>query len=322
MPTPTRFRLWRQRPLAALTFLLLPLALFASGCGTDTGAADDGRIQAVATTSIVADMVRQIGGEHVRVQALMGPNVDPHVYRPSEGDVTRMATADVVFTNGLHLEGKMGEALEQLGSRGTVVRAIAEAIPDSLRRESVTYQGSYDPHVWMNPLLWIYAAEETARALADLDPEHAADYQANAAAAVDSLRALDADLRQRLSAIPESRRVLVTAHDAFEYFGRAYDFRVRGLQGLSTATEAGTADVQDLARFVTEQGLPTMFVETSVSERTIRAVQEAVRARGGTVELGEPLYSDALGGPASGADTHAGMLRHNVDAMVDGLGDS
>ncbi len=307
-------------PLAALLLaVLLPLALL-SGCASGGDAENDGRIQAVATTSIVADMVRQIGGEHVNVQALMGPNVDPHVYRPSEGDVTRMATADIVFTNGMHLEGKMGEALEQLSARGTVVRAIAEAIPDSLRRESLTYQGSYDPHVWMNPRLWIYAANETAAALADLDPEHAAEYQANATATVDSLEALDLDLRERIALIPEDRRVLVTAHDAFEYFGRAYGFEVRGLQGLSTATEAGTADVQNLARFVTEKGLPTMFVETSVSERTIRAVQEAVRARGGTVELGEPLYSDALGGPASGADTIFSMLRHNVDAMVDGLG--
>ncbi|HIG73646.1 MAG TPA: manganese transporter [Bacteroidetes bacterium] len=306
------------------SFLTLALALLAalpvvSGCAEE--AADDGRVVAVATTSIVADAVRQVGGEHVAVTSLMGPNVDPHLYRPSEGDVTRMATADVVFTNGLDLEGKMGEALEQLGSRGITVVAIAEAVPEADRRESVQFEGSYDPHVWMNPRLWALVAQHAADALAELDPEHAEVYRANAAAYTDSLAALDDELRQRLAALPDERRVLVTAHDAFEYFGRAYDFEVRGLQGLSTATEAGTADVQALARFVTEQEIPAMFVETSVSERTIRAVQEAVQARGGDVRLGEPLYSDALGAEGSGAETVAGMLRHNVAAIVEGLGD-
>lgn len=311
----------RQRPLARLAFaVLLPLALVASGCATDT-AEDDGRLQAVATTSIVADAVKQVGGDLVNVQALMGPNVDPHLYRPSEGDVTRMATADIVFTNGLDLEGKMGEALEQLGSRGTVVRAISEAVPEADRRQSVQFEGAYDPHVWMNPALWALAAQEAADALTEVDPENAEAYAANAAAYADSLSALDDELRAALQAVPEDRRVLVTAHDAFEYFGRAYGFEVRGLQGLSTATEAGTADVQDLARYVAERGIPAMFIETSVSERSIRAVQEAVRARGGTVELGRPLYSDALGDAASGADTVLGMLRSNVAAIVEGLGE-
>ncbi|MEL6615633.1 MAG: zinc ABC transporter substrate-binding protein [Bacteroidota bacterium] len=312
--------LFRQRPLARVALaLVLPLALLASGCATDTSE-DDGRIQAVATTSIVADLIQQVGGDSIRVEPLMGPNVDPHLYRPSEGDVTRMATADIVFTNGLDLEGKMGEALEQLASRGTAVRAVSEAVPEADRRQSVQFEGAYDPHVWMNPQLWALAAQEAADALAEIDPDNAAAYAARAAAYADSLTALDAELRQRLDAVPEGRRVLVTAHDAFEYFGRAYGFEVRGLQGLSTATEAGTADVQDLARFVAERGIPAMFIETSVSERSIRAVQEAVRARGGEVALGRPLYSDALGDAASGADTVIGMLRSNADAIVEGLG--
>ncbi|MEM1055490.1 MAG: zinc ABC transporter substrate-binding protein [Bacteroidota bacterium] len=302
-----------------LSFVLSVLVVLpAVGCA-DGEVADDGRVSAIATTSIVADMVLQVGGEHVTVTPLMGPNVDPHLYRPSEGDVTRMATADVVFTNGLNLEGKMGEALEQLASRGITVVAVSEAVPEEDRRESVEFEGAYDPHVWMNPDLWALVAARTGEALADLDPENADTYRANAAAYADSLVALDDELRATLAAVPEDRRVLVTAHDAFEYFGRAYGFEVRGLQGLSTATEAGTADVQDLARFVTERDLPAMFVETSVSERTIRAVQEAVQARGGSVRLGDPLYSDALGAEGSGAETVAGMLRSNARAIVAGL---
>ena len=316
---PDRSHSFRQRPLASLALaLLLPLAALA-GCASGDDAEDDGRLNVVATTSIVADAVRAVGGDAVRVTPLMGPNVDPHLYRPSEGDVGRMASADVVVVNGLDLEGKMGEALEQLAARGTRVAAIAEAVPDSSRRASVQFEGAFDPHVWMDPSLWRLVTGRAAEVLAEADPENAEAYAARAAAYADSLAALDAELRQRLAAVPESRRVLVTAHDAFEYFGRAYGFEVRGLQGLSTATEAGTADVQDLARFVADRGIPAMFVETSVSERSIRAVQEAVRARGGEVALGRPLYSDALGDAASGADTVIGMLRSNAEAIVEGL---
>ena len=299
--------------------LLLCLALLlAAGCARDA-APDDGRVRAVATTSIVADLVRELGGERVAVEALMGPSVDPHLYRPSEGDVQRMATADVVFTNGLDLEGKMGEALEQLAARGTDVVVLGAAVPPDRLRASEQYAGTSDPHVWMDPVLWSSAASAAGQALAERDPEHAEAYLARTGALVDTLAALDAEIRARLEAVPEGRRVLVTAHDAFGYFGDAYGWEVRGLQGLSTATEAGTADVQGLARFVAERGIPTMFVETSVSERTIRAVQAAVEARGGAVGLGAPLYSDALGPAGSGADTYLGMMRSNVDAIVAGL---
>ena len=301
-----------------MAFFVAALLVF-TGCADGGDAEDDGRLDVVATTSIVADAVRAVGGEDVRVTALMGPNVDPHLYRPSEGDVGRMASADVVVVNGLDLEGKMGEALEQLSARGTRVAALAEAVPDSSRRQSVQFEGAFDPHVWMDPGLWRFVTDRAAEALAEADPENADAYAARAEAYADSLAALDAELRQRLAAVPESRRVLVTAHDAFEYFGRAYGFEVRGLQGLSTATEAGTADVQDLARFVAERGIPAMFVETSVSERSIRAVQEAARARGAEVAIGPPLYSDALGDAASGADTVLGMLRSNAEAVVRGL---
>lgn len=328
-PTTGHEVLYRSPPLAPPRWLrrfteagivawcLVALLAF-TGCA-DPATPDDGRLGVVATTGIVADVVRQVGGEHVRVTSLMGPNVDPHLYRPSEGDVGRMVSAEAVFINGLDLEGKMGEALEQLDSRGITVVALAEAVPDSSRRASVEFEEAFDPHVWMDPSLWTLVAQRAAETLAGLAPEHADTFRANASAYADSLAALDAELRATLSAVPDERRVLVTAHDAFEYFGRAYDFEVRGLQGLSTATEAGTADVQGLARFVTERGLPAMFVETSVSERTIRAVQEAVQARGGTVRLGDPLYSDALGPDGSGAETVAGILRSNARAIVTGL---
>ena len=302
--------------LALAALVAAPLLL---GACAREATPDDGRVRVVATTSIVADLVRQVGGEHVAVEALMGPNVDPHLYRPSEGDVARMAGADAVFTIGLDLEGKMGEALEGLAGRGIRVAAVAEAVPPASLRASEQYAGAFDPHVWMDPTLWAYAAEAAAQDLTALAPEHAAAFAERLAAVQDSLDALDAEIADALSAIPDDRRVLVTAHDAFAYYGARYGIAVRGLQGLSTATEAGTADVQDLARFVAERRIPTLFVETSVSERTIRAVQEAVEARGFTVALGEPLYSDALGAEGSGADTHAGMLRHNTRAIVAGL---
>ena len=298
--------------------LLLALA----GCATEK--ADRGEIagrpvHVVATTSMIADLARQIGGDRVAVEGLMGPGVDPHLYRPSEGDVARLAGADVVFYNGLHLEGRMAEVLEGIEAQGIASEAVAEAIPEDRRIVSELFQGSVDPHVWMDVALWKEAAGAVARRLSELDPTHAAAYQSRLAAYAVRLDSLDAWARGRAAGVPEAMRVLVTAHDAFGYFGRAYGFDVRGLQGLSTATEAGTADVQQLAAFVAERRIPAMFVESSVPPRAIEAVRAAVRARGFDVRIGGNLYSDALGDAASGAGTYEGMIRHNVDTIVDAL---
>ena len=299
---------------------VLGLALL-GGCGraeTAGGGLEDG-IQAVATTSIVADAVREVGGARVEVISLMGPGVDPHLYRASEGDVARMTGADIVFYNGFHLEGRMAELFGEMAQRGVRTVAIAEAIEESALMRPPEFEGAYDPHVWMDVSLWQLAVRRAASALAELDPANAAEYQANAQAYLERLEALDGYVRQRVAEVPADMRVLVTAHDAFNYFGRSYGFEVRGLQGISTVAEPGTADVQDLARYVSERRIPALFVETSVSPRSIEAVQAAVRARGFEVTVGGNLYSDALGGEGSGADTYESMIRHNVDTIVDAL---
>lgn len=268
---------------------------------------------------MVADLVREIGGERVDVTGLMGPGIDPHLYKASAGDITRMGEADVIFYNGLHLEGKMTDLFEQIAERGIRTIAVAERIGTDRLIESTGFGGNYDPHIWFDVSLWTDAARGVEAALSEMDPAHASTYQANLERYVTELQQLDAYVRQRASEVPEPQRVLVTSHDAFGYFGRAYGFDVRGLQGISTATEAGTADVQALAAFVAERKLPALFVESSVSPRGIEAVIEAVRARGHEVRIGGNLYSDALGDPGTPDGTYTGMVRHNVDAIVDAL---
>jgi manganese/zinc/iron transport system substrate-binding protein len=294
-----------------------------AGCDpadVDRGDVATRHVQVVATTSVVADLVREVGGERVQVAGLMGPGVDPHLYRASEGDVRRMSGADIVFYNGLHLEGRMAELFDRMAARGLATVAVAEAVPAERLLSPPEFEGSYDPHVWMDVGLWKEAARRVGEALAQLDPAHAAGYAERAARYAARLRELDDYVRGQAMTLPEERRILVTAHDAFNYFGRAYGFQVRGLQGISTVAEAGTADVQDLARFVADHGIPALFVETSVSPRSIQAVQAAVRARGSEVRVGGDLFSDALGGPGTGAETYEGMIRHNIDTIVGALG--
>ncbi len=293
------------------------LALVGCEAGEDTGEPIGERpVRVVATTNIIADLARTVGGDRVEVDALMGPGVDPHLYRASEGDMGRMAAADLILYTGLDLEGKMSDVLERLGDRTSAVTA---GIPEEALLAPPEFEGSFDPHVWMDVELWKAAAGAVGGRLADLDPAHAEAYGRRVGAYAEELTALDAYVRERVAEVPEGQRVLVTAHDAFNYFGRAYGFEVRGLQGISTATEAGTADVQRLAEFVAEREIPAMFVESSVSERSIRAVREAVRARGAEVEIGGSLYADALGGAGSGAEGYLGMIRHNVDTIVEAL---
>ncbi|QXD14446.1 zinc ABC transporter substrate-binding protein [Rhodocaloribacter litoris] len=311
-------------PLRSSFVVLLVSALLGTGCGRQaarTDAADlSGRpIRVVATTSLVADLVRHIGGERVDVTGLMGPGVDPHLYKASEGDVTRMASADVIFYNGLHLEGKMTEVFEQMKQRGIPTYAVTDGIDTTRYRSSAYFTGNYDPHIWFDVSLWMEAARYVAKVLATLDPAHAATYEANARRYVAELETLEAYVRARVAEIPAAQRVLITSHDAFGYFGRAYGFEVRGLQGISTATEAGAADVQALADFVATRRIPAMFVESSVSPRGIEAVRAAVRARGFDVRIGGTLYGDALGAPDTPAGTYTGMVRHNVDTIVDAL---
>jgi manganese/zinc/iron transport system substrate-binding protein len=275
-------------------------------------------VRVVATTSIVADLVENVAGAEARVVSLMGPGIDPHLYMASEGDVRRLSRADLIVYNGLHLEARMADVLERLGARRPVV-AVTEAVSRDRLLTPAEFEGAYDPHLWFDVSLWSQGVDHLAQALAELDPGNADAYRANAAGYRQRLEALDAYVRQQAERLPPERRVLVTAHDAFHYFGRAYGFEVHGLQGISTATEAGTADVQRLAAFIVERRVPAIFVETSVSPRAIEAVRSAVRARGFEVEVGGELYSDALGTPGTPTGSYEGMVRHNIDTIVGAL---
>lgn len=304
--------------------LLVILLLLVSACRpaqpeATSGSIGERKVRIVATTSIVADLARQIGGERVEVEALMGPGVDPHLYQASEGDVSRMRDADLVVYNGLHLEGKLGDVFERMGRLQARTVAVAESIPTDSLLVSAGFASSYDPHVWNAPALWQIAAGTLAEALSALDPDHVADYQARQEQFATTLDSLDAWVRDEVAQIPPARRVLITAHDAFGYLGRTYGLEVRGLQGLSTSAEAGTADVQQLAAFIAGRRIPALFVESSVSPRSIEAVQAAVQARGFDVKIGGSLYSDALGGSGSGAETYETMMRANITAIREAL---
>jgi manganese/zinc/iron transport system substrate-binding protein len=304
-----------------LTLVVVSLSLtLLTACGAASGsdAEGDGKLRVVATTGQIGDIVAHVGGEGVAVTALMGPGVDPHLFVASEGDVDRLQKADVIFYNGLFLEAQMADVLRQIGERKPSI-AVAEAIDPEALLPWAQYTGEYDPHVWFDVSLWMKAVEAVRDGLAGADAANAATYQANADAYLAELKALDAYIKTQIERVPPDQRVLVTAHDAFHYFGRAYGFDVRGLQGISTASEASTADVRDLADFIAENKIRAIFVETSVPVRNIEALQAAVADRGFTVEIGGKLYSDALGSPDGDAATYVGMVRHNIDTIVGAL---
>jgi manganese/zinc/iron transport system substrate-binding protein len=303
--------------------VLIVFAFAAGGCGkvneTQTSADFSSRpIKIVSTTQMVTDLVERVGGDRVRVEGLMGPGVDPHLYKASEGDVIALAGADAVFYSGLHLEAKLADVFERMGAQAHTY-AVTDSIPRNRLLTPPAFKGAHDPHVWFDVSLWRLALHQVRDDLIALDPAHAGLYRRNEAAYDRELGTLDRWVRAQTSRVPPRQRVLVTAHDAFNYFGRAYGFQVRGLQGISTASEAGTADVRDLAEFIADRRIPSIFVESSVSPRAIEAVQEAVRARGFDVGIGGRLYSDAMGDPGTPDGTYPGMVRHNVDAIVSGL---
>ncbi len=302
------------RILAVCFFLLI-----GSGCARTVPESDDGRVRVVTTIGMIGDVAARVGGDHVRVQGLMGPGVDPHLYKARAGDVRKLSEAQVIFYNGLHLEAAMGEVLEEMADRTRSV-AVTDSIPRAVLLHPPEFAGAYDPHVWFDVELWMSVVRVVEATLADHDPQHASSYHRNAAALLGELRALDAWVQRQVASVPEERRVLVTAHDAFNYFGRAYGFRVLGLQGISTATEAGTADVQRLAAEIAGLRIPAIFVESSIPRRTVEAVQAAVQSRGHDVRIGGELFSDALGTAGTPEGTYIGMVRHNVSTIVRALG--
>jgi len=296
------------------------LAFAAAACSSDSDASSrrpGGKFRVCATTGMVADLARVIGADRVEVDALMGPGVDPHLFKASAGDVDRLRRADLILYSGLNLEGKMGDLFVQLKGQRHVA-AATEGIPPEKLLEPPELSGHYDPHVWFDVGLWAETAPAVARALAAVDPAHAADFDARAAAYRDELERLDAEVRAAVATIPKERRVLVTSHDAFRYFGRAYDMEVTGLQGISTVSEAGVRDVQRVVDLVVARGIKAIFVETSVNDAMIQKVRQAVGERGHEVRLGGRLYSDAMGDHPP-EDTYPGMVRANVRQIVEAL---
>ena len=282
--------------------------------------AADAPLRIVATTAMVADIVRAVAGERASLTVLMGEGVDPHLYRATRSDVARMLEADLIFYNGLLLEGKMTDALVRVANSGKPVFAVTELIDESYLMAPPAFEGAFDPHVWMDPSAWTKAVEVVRDSLAKVDPANAAAYGARATAYLQQIEALDAYAKDVLATVPTDRRVLVTAHDAFGYFGRRYGFEVMGIQGLSTESEAGLKRIEELVDRLVDQRIPAVFVETTIPEQSVRALIAGAAARGQTVVIGGSLYSDAMGPPGTYEGTYVGMIDHNVTVIARALG--
>ncbi|MEL6450439.1 MAG: zinc ABC transporter substrate-binding protein [Pseudomonadota bacterium] len=276
-------------------------------------------LRIVATTGMIADLARAIGGAEVTVQGLMGAGVDPHAYRQTRSDIVAMTRADATLWHGLYLEAQMEDFLADL-ARKRPVHAIAETVnPDQLIAHE-DYAGRFDPHIWMDPALWVQCVPAIVDALADLRPDSRAVFEANAATFAAEAAALGTYARDTLAQVPPARRVLLTAHDAFGYFGNAYDFEVLGIQGISTESEAGLNRISTLVDLLVARDLPAVFVETSVSDRNMRALVEGAAARGHQVSIGGSLFSDAMGPAGTYEGTWLGMIDHNVTTIARALG--
>lgn len=280
---------------------------------------DDDAISVTTTVGMVADVVRNVGGDRVDVTALMGPGIDPHLYSPGASDIEALSEADIVFYVGLELEGRMTDTLGQLPSLDIPTIAVGDAISEDDLLTPEEYEGNPDPHIWFSVPLWMSTVEIVRDELSDYSPDDAETFESNAAAYLEELEALDAYVREQTETVPEKARVLITAHDAFGYFGEEYGYEVYGIQGLSTASEAGAGDIQDLTDLIVEREIPAIFVESSVPPATMEAVQEAARAQDWDVTIGGSLYSDAMGDDGTPEGTYIGAFTHNIDTIVSAL---
>lgn len=309
------------------------VAVVGSGCGPSAGhharsdPAEPGPfdgtypIRILCTTGQVADMLRHLGGEHVEVEPLMGPGIDPHSYKPVPSDFDKLNRADAVFYNGLHLEGRLGDTLEKTSRRKltvAVTHGLAEA-GDPRLRQAPEFQGNYDPHVWHDASLWADCAAYATERLVAFDPTYADDYRQNLAELRERLQGLHEFCQTELAEIPAEQRVLVTSHDAFWYLGNAYGLEVHGLQGISTADEIDLGKIDEVVELLVSRRIKAAFVESAVAPRTIQALIERCRERGHEITLGGELYADALGPPDTPAATYEGMMRENVRTIVEAL---
>lgn len=298
--------------------ILLLLAVITFACKNDVKE-DTGKLNVVTTTTMITDLVNNIGGDLVNTQGLMGSGVDPHLFKASEGDVSKLVNADVIFYNGLHLEGKLVEVFEKMGSKTTNTIELGAALDKSQLIGSEYFASNYDPHVWFNIAFFKQFAKKVTAVLSEKDPENAAAFLENETLFLKKLETLEEKVLTTIETLPKEKRILVTAHDAFNYFGKNYGFNVVGLQGISTATEAGVQDVQKLATFIIENKVKAIFVESSVPKRTIEALQAAVKSKDHEVVIGGTLYSDALGSAGTVEGTYIGMFEYNVNTIVEAL---
>lgn len=306
------------RPLILASALLGGLLI--ASCGKSSSAPKAGTLQAVTTVAMIGDVVGEVGGERVAVESLIGEGVDPHLYKPTASDVKKLQAADIVFYNGLMLEGKMTDIFVKIARGGKPVHAVTDRILAEGGYVMSDEAEHYDPHVWMDVAGWSKATEDIADSLAQSDPDHAEDYKKRAAAYTAELKELDDYARKSLASIPEKQRVLVTAHDAFNYMARAYGLEVRGIQGISTESEAGLKDINELVDFIVDRKIPAVFVESSVPRKSVEALVEGARAKGHAVKIGGELFSDAMGPAGTYEGTYIGMIDHNVTLITRALG--
>jgi manganese/zinc/iron transport system substrate-binding protein len=292
------------------------------GCNQDrekSGEAGNEKLSVVTTTTMITDLLNQIGGHSISISGLMGAGVDPHLYKATESDVTRLYKADIIFYNGLHLEGKLDDILGKMSGSTRKTYAIGDAIPENYLMKADASYAQFDPHIWFDIQIWKMAAGYVAEILSAHDEKNKDVYESNLKKYLEELDALEATLKKLISELAPGQRVLITAHDAFEYFGRSFQFEVVGLQGISTVSEAGVADVRALANLIIERKIPAIFIESSVPVRNIEALLAAVKAKGFDVKTGGELYSDALGSKGTTEGTYTGMYLHNVTTIVDAL---
>jgi len=275
---------------------------------------------ALATTGMVGDAVKAVVGDTGKVEVMLGSGVDPHSYKPTRADIARLSSANIVFYNGLLLEGKMTDALVRVANAGRPVIPVTEALDEKFLLEPEGFDGQYDPHVWMDVTGWKKAVEAVRDSLVQFRPALADTFRQNAARYLGELDVLDKYVRDILTSVPKQSRVLVTAHDAFNYFGRAHDFEVLGIQGISTESEAGLKRIQELVDLIVSRKIAAVFVESTVSDRNVRALIEGARAKGHTVKVGGELFSDAMGTPGTYEGTYVGMIDHNATVISKALG--
>jgi manganese/zinc/iron transport system substrate-binding protein len=311
------------RPLRNI-LLATTAVLLTTSCQKSENQAGQGKLQypykAGTTVAMIADVVRNVAGDKADVSGIIGEGVDPHLYKPTSSDVKLLQASDIIFYSGLNLEGKMGDVLVRMATSGKPVTAVTETLLEAGKYVMTNGDDHYDPHVWMDVAGWSKAAGVIGKALEKFDPENAALYQKNAANYSAELEKLDAYGKKAFASIPKDRRVLVTAHDAFNYMGRAYNLEVRGIQGISTESEAGLKDINDLVDFLVTRDIPAVFVETSVSQKNVRALIEGAKAKGHEVKIGGELFSDAMGKTGTYEGTYIGMLDHNITTIVRALG--